>query len=444
MLRPERAWIVLLAALVGCSGSAPRVESAPAPTPAPEPSAEPAPEPEPIALEDDPTPDGPSCTGTDACEDDRQCRGPAGCEAEWACGEPRSCGEATVAYCGCDGLTFYALENCPGRPYLNVGPCPALGEELGAEDEDVVEGNSICTSDDDCRRGYVCAGVAGCGTYWTCVRRRRQHCRRGPATFCGCDGETFSSRTTCPGRPIAYAGECASSEPGTAVAGEPAEGGGALALAMGGNDEAGGGVAGESGSSDTRAGSDASGGPGASSSRATGAASGSGASGASTAGSDASGGPGASGSPGASSSRATGGASGSGSSRDASGRRGTGSSDASASSRASSGGRGPSSSDASHGRVAASDTSSHAAHSGTESSAAEPAGPASCASNRDCGRGEVCTGPEGCEAEWHCTRPSQRCIHDTQYFCGCDGRSFRASMTCPGRPHRHRGSCAAD
>ncbi|HJL14098.1 MAG TPA: hypothetical protein RMH99_00510, partial [Sandaracinaceae bacterium LLY-WYZ-13_1] len=70
-----------------------------------------------------------------------------------------------------------------------------------------------------------------------------------------------------------------------------------------------------------------------------------------------------------------------------------------------------------------------------------PPEPAVCTSNRDCPRGQVCQGPEGCGVEWRCARPAQRCVADTQYFCSCDGETFTASMTCPGRPHRHRGSC---
>jgi hypothetical protein len=71
----------------------------------------------------------------------------------------------------------------------------------------------------------------------------------------------------------------------------------------------------------------------------------------------------------------------------------------------------------------------------------EPAGPRVCAGSGDCPRGQVCTGDQGCGMEWHCARPARPCLDDTQYFCGCDGESFRASMTCPGQPHRHRGSC---
>lgn len=64
-----------------------------------------------------------------------------------------------------------------------------------------------------------------------------------------------------------------------------------------------------------------------------------------------------------------------------------------------------------------------------------------CLTNRDCAAGLVCTGPDGCDQSRHCERPQVRCSRDTQYFCGCDGATFRASMNCPGRAFAHRGSC---
>jgi hypothetical protein len=56
----------------------------------------------------------------------------------------------------------------------------------------------------------------------------------------------------------------------------------------------------------------------------------------------------------------------------------------------------------------------------------------------------VCTGPQGCGMTWTCQRPPARCNPDTQVFCDCERNTFRASMTCPGRPYAHRGSCEID
>src|SRR5688500_14191902 len=68
-------------------------------------------------LEEDTVPSGAACESSDACGEDH-CRGPAGCSVAWACGEARACGASTISYCGCDGVTFYALENCPRAPIM--------------------------------------------------------------------------------------------------------------------------------------------------------------------------------------------------------------------------------------------------------------------------------------------------------------------------------------
>lgn len=320
--------------MVGCSGPAPRPATpTEAVAPAPEP---PPPEPEPVALEDDPVPDGAACFSTEECGDGEHCRGPAGCEADWACGAPRECGDETVSYCGCDGMTFYAPANCPGRPFASAGPCEALGEVVDdSEAGEAIEGNTICRSNDDCRRGFVCAGLEGCGTLWTCVRRRRvrPRCGRAAERFCSCDGETFEASATCPGRPFVHRGYCPGDEPEPeppAVAAREPE-------------------------------------------------------------------------PPAPP---------------------------------------PAAEPPPPPRPSPPPAPEPPAARPTPPPTPEPPPePPTCTSNRDCPRGQICQGPEGCDAAWRCGRPAERCVADTQYFCGCDGQSFTASMTCPGRPHRHRGSC---
>ncbi|MFK7988125.1 MAG: hypothetical protein AB8I08_19045 [Sandaracinaceae bacterium] len=341
-------WTLSIALLLAsCGGTPPPPPEPPPPAAAPAPP--PAPEPPaPPTLEEDAAPDGGAmCGASSECEGEQQCRGPAGCGADWACGEPRECGDETVSYCGCDNFTFYAQANCPGRPYQHTGPCEALGNEIDYEPE-AVEGSQMCQSDDDCGRGYVCVGSAGCTTYWTCVRRWRvrPRCRRREARYCSCEGETISAAENCPGEPIAHAGYCAGDEPVVATA-EPEP------------------------------------------------------------------------PPPVEPPVVT--------------------------------------------------PPPVAPPPPVEPPVAvvpppveppvvvppppvEPPAPLEpppppryvvCTSNRDCGRGEVCQGPVGCGVEWRCGRPEERCIADTQRFCSCDGETFAASMTCPGRPHAHRGSCTA-
>ncbi len=378
MLRRLRAGLfsTLLAA---CSAAAP-----PPPVQEPEPSAPmveavvEAPvegEPAEPALEEDATPDGAACEATSECEDGQHCRGPVGCEAPWACGAPRECGTLSVAYCGCDALTFYALEGCPGQPYQHVGPCDELGEEIAANDVEEVEGNTLCATDADCRAGYVCGGVAGCGTFWTCVRRRAARCGRERVPYCSCDGETFAAPVRCPGRPIAHAGDCAGDEPEQAVAAaDPTP------------------TPTEPPPPATTPAAPAATTPAATPARAA--------------------------SPPAAAPVAT---------------------------------APPASPPSPPEPPAPASPPSPpeppaATPPGPAQSEPEPAQPSArpCISNRECPRGQVCEGAAGCDTEWFCARPSQRCIADTQYFCGCGGETFLASMTCPGRPHRHRGSCPRD
>jgi hypothetical protein len=70
------------------------------------------------------------------------------------------------------------------------------------------------------------------------------------------------------------------------------------------------------------------------------------------------------------------------------------------------------------------------------------AGPRTCTSSAQCGRNEICDGAPGCGRPWTCV-PARPCLMDLVPFCGCDGKTFQASSTCPGRPHAHKGRCEA-
>ncbi|MBL8601465.1 MAG: hypothetical protein JNK72_06030 [Myxococcales bacterium] len=70
------------------------------------------------------------------------------------------------------------------------------------------------------------------------------------------------------------------------------------------------------------------------------------------------------------------------------------------------------------------------------------AGPTvSCRSSAECPNGQMCDGAEGCGVAWRCVA-LRACTEDLATYCGCDGETFQASGSCPGRPYRQRGACA--
>jgi hypothetical protein len=338
--------------LASCAGT-PAPPEPPPPTPEPEPEPEPAPP----TLEEDPVPEGPSCDG--GCPDGTMCRGPAGC-GEMACGPRRDCGEAEVSFCGCDGLTFVAPANCPGRPYEHVGPCQELGR-YAAETPPPIEGHQICEGPADCRRGSVCTGLPGCGgLLWTCERRRRLRCTRRRAAFCGCDGLTFEASANCPGRPYLHEGPCASDR--ELVAEAPAVEDPLLALA---------------GASEPTPPPEAP--------------------------------PPEPPPPPAPPPPQP-----------------------------------PPPAPPPPPPPVPRPEPEPAPLPPSPRAAVERRGPRPCSSGRDCAPGLICEVEEGCGGAAYCAPPAAVCIRDTQYFCGCDGETFTASMNCPERPFRHRGSCPGE
>jgi hypothetical protein len=66
-----------------------------------------------------------------------------------------------------------------------------------------------------------------------------------------------------------------------------------------------------------------------------------------------------------------------------------------------------------------------------------------CASTLDCPAGEECAGPAGCATPWTCRPATGRlCTDDAAPWCGCDGRTFYGSSTCPPQRYASRGACA--
>jgi hypothetical protein len=69
-----------------------------------------------------------------------------------------------------------------------------------------------------------------------------------------------------------------------------------------------------------------------------------------------------------------------------------------------------------------------------------PAPTKACASDADCGQGTTCQGAEGCNAAWTC-QPAKLCTFDLRAFCGCDGKTFQGSGSCPSKPYSKVGAC---
>jgi hypothetical protein len=66
---------------------------------------------------------------------------------------------------------------------------------------------------------------------------------------------------------------------------------------------------------------------------------------------------------------------------------------------------------------------------------------ADCTSADQCDSG-VCEG-KGCDAATpgKCVAKARRCTRDMAVFCGCDGKTFRGSGTCPGARFSAKGAC---
>jgi hypothetical protein len=81
-----------------------------------------------------------------------------------------------------------------------------------------------------------------------------------------------------------------------------------------------------------------------------------------------------------------------------------------------------------------------------EGGEAEPRGRAdgaACLTSAECASG-VCEG-EGCtdDRPGTCAPRSRACTRDLRQYCGCDGKTFGASGSCPGRRFAARGRCGS-
>ncbi len=188
-----------------------------------------------------------TCSSSADCRGGEICYGPPGCGMPWRCERARGCARGGRAdFCGCDGATFRAQRHCPGQPFARLGSCDEVvasaeptptptattttttatttatapltttttttttttATTATATTTGIPPAQGTCRTNRDCRRGEVCAGPAGCGDPWTCVRRT-ERCNPDTQYFCDCEGETFTASMTCPSRPYVHRGSCA-------------------------------------------------------------------------------------------------------------------------------------------------------------------------------------------------------------------------------------------
>jgi hypothetical protein len=174
-----------------------------------------------------PPPPGAGCRlpNGQACPVGSRCPAPDGCnvcvcarDGTLTCTE-RACIDAGMPVCNlpsgetCPVGARCPIDRCtvcacvtPGR--LMCGNiCPDAGPPT-----DVPSPRS-CRTEGDCPAGTFCDGPPGCGVPWRCVAARP--CTDDLAPFCGCDGVTFRSSSTCPGQPFRSRGACPSGDAGT-------------------------------------------------------------------------------------------------------------------------------------------------------------------------------------------------------------------------------------
>ena len=68
-----------------------------------------------------------------------------------------------------------------------------------------------------------------------------------------------------------------------------------------------------------------------------------------------------------------------------------------------------------------------------------------CTTAEPCAAGLSCYA-DACSDEWHCVSHFDEtvehpCEPEMMFYCGCDGVTFEASVTCPDRPFSHPGAC---
>lgn len=102
---------------------------------------------------------------------------------------------------------------------------PAEAPEPASASDDAPEKKAAdgapCAAADDCESG-ICEGE-GCEGEGVCATAQRA-CTDDLQSYCGCDGETFRTSGSCPGRRFAHRGKCENGPPAVPATGSKANG----------------------------------------------------------------------------------------------------------------------------------------------------------------------------------------------------------------------------
>ena len=101
-----------------------------------------------------------------------------------------------------DGTVCPFGTSCPAGDGCNTCAC-MRGTGLACTE---LACTHTCTSNAMCAPGESCSGTPGCSTPWTC--QSGLTCTATVSTWCDCAGNTFTTPSGCPGRPINHTGPC--------------------------------------------------------------------------------------------------------------------------------------------------------------------------------------------------------------------------------------------
>lgn len=95
----------------------------------------------------------------------------------------------------------------PPPPDNGPPPPPDRPDDPPPDDPPPDDGATVCETGADCESG-ICEG--GCGDGEARCMPATRACTRDLRPYCGCDGVTFRTSGSCPGRRFAHRGECKS------------------------------------------------------------------------------------------------------------------------------------------------------------------------------------------------------------------------------------------